>query len=103
MFNLQERNVSVYNVENRGKFIKARISSSKKNKDGTYSTSFWNAIFVGQAFDTTLSNKEKIKITSATIENKEFVDKDGNKRVNAEVVIFQFERQVPKFSNEEIF
>jgi len=83
---------TVWEVEDKGNFVKGRISTSEKNKEGKYVNSYWFATFVGKAKETalTLSTKDRIKIISGKISNTTTGEgKDKKSYVN--VTIFDFE------------
>jgi len=92
MFIIRDGYETVWSVEDKGNFVKGRISTSEKNKDGKYINSNWFATFVGKAKEPalTLSAKDRIKITSGKISNTTTGEgKDKKSFVN--VVIFDFE------------
>lgn len=92
MFIIRDGYATVWSVEDKGNFVRGRISTSEKNKDGKYINSNWFATFVGKAKESalTLSVKDRIKITSGKISNTTTGEgKDKKSFVN--VVIFDFE------------
>ena len=83
---------TVWEIEDKGNFVKGRISTSEKNKEGKYVNSYWFVTFVGKAKEPALalSAKDRIKITSGKISNTTIGEgKDKKSFVN--VVIFDFE------------
>lgn len=85
---------TVFKVEIADKRVKARISTSEKNKDGEYINSYWNAAFVGNAYDLakSLTDKDRIHINKCKITNEDYTTKDGEKRSWLQVTIFDFEK-----------
>ena len=85
---------TVFKVEVTDKRVKARISTSEKNKDGEYINSYWNAAFVGNAYDLakSLTDKDRIHINKCKITNEDYTTKDGEKRSWLQVTIFDFEK-----------
>lgn len=83
---------TVWSIEDKGNYVKGRISTSEKNKEGKYINSYWFATFVGKAKEPALalSAKDRIKIASGKISNTTTGEgKDKKSFVN--VVIFDFE------------
>lgn len=91
MFNITGKYVSVFEVEDKGKYCTANLSTSKKNNDNTYTNMYWKARFVGKAFDSAkkLKDKDKIEVTNGIIENN--YDKEKEK-LWVTVTIFEFEK-----------
>lgn len=86
-------------VEVKEKVVKASLSTSSKNQDGTYKYSNWNATFLGEtAFEKakTLKDKDRIKVTSGKIDIDE-VEKEGKKNRYTNLLIFNFEILESKF------
>ena len=81
--------MKVWSTENKGKYVKAQVSTSRKDKDGTYINSSWFANFVGQCVSDAenLSRGDSIKILSGNIENKK--TEDG--KIYTNMTIFAFE------------
>lgn len=92
MFNITAKYVSVFQPEDKGKFVQANLSTSKKNEDGTYKNMYWIAKFVGKAREAAsqLKDKDKIEIINGAIEN--FYDKDKDK-LYVNVTVFDFKMQ----------
>lgn len=92
---------TVFKVEVDERKVKARLSTSDKNKDGDYINSFWNAVFVGGAYDLakSLSDKDRIHINKCKISNEDYTTKDGDKRSWLQVTIFDFEKLEHSSSN----
>lgn len=91
MLNVTGKYVSVFEAEDKGNFVQANLSTSKKNKDGTYTNMYWRARFVGEAYEPAkeLVDKDKIHILRGAIENK--FDKEWD-RLYITVVIFRFKK-----------
>lgn len=91
----------VWKVEQKQNYTALQISTSDKQKDGTYKNSSWNARIVGKAKDIGIEKGDMIEIKSAKIES--IYDKANNKTwVN--VIIFDFEVQgskLPDWDNIE--
>lgn len=85
---------TVFKVEVADKRVKARISTSEKNKDGEYINSYWNAVFVGNAYDLakSLTDKDRIHINKCKITNEDYTTKNGEKHSWLQVTIFDFEK-----------
>lgn len=85
----------VWKVEPQSNYVKAQISTSRKNKSGEYENSSWFASFVGNCVDKAreLKRGDTIKITAGQIS---VTKKDDKSYTN--VVIFGFEE--PDFENE---
>lgn len=83
---------TVWSVEDKGNFVRGRISTSEKDKDGKYINSNWFVIFVGKAKEPALalSAKDRIKITSGKISNTT-TGEGEDKKSFVNVVIFDFE------------
>lgn len=83
---------TVWEVEDKGNFVKGRISTSEKNKEGKYVNSYWFVTFVGKAKESALalSTKDRIKITSGKISNTT-TGEGKNKKTYTNVTIFEFE------------
>lgn len=90
---------TVWSVEDKGNYVKGRISTSEKDKDGKYINSNWFVIFVGKAKEPALalSTKDRIKIISGKISNTT-TGEGENKKSFVNVVIFDFEN----LSNSQI-
>ena len=89
-FWINDAYATVWSVEDKGKYVNARIGSSDKKQDGTYENSSWFAKFLGQCKDdaTKLQEKDRIKILSSKISNVYNKD-EGKSYLN--MVIFKFE------------
>jgi hypothetical protein len=99
MFIIRDAYATVWSVEDKGNFVRGRISTSEKGKDGKYINSNWFVTFVGKAKEPALalSTKDRIKIISGKISNTTTGEgKDKKSFVN--VVIFDFEN----LSNSQI-
>lgn len=92
MFIIRDAYATVWSVEDKGNFVRGRISTSEKDKDGKYINSNWFVTFVGKAKEPALalSTRDRIKIISGKISNTTTGEgKDKKSFVN--VVIFDFE------------
>lgn len=95
MLNVGDRTskyVKIWDVEDKGNYVKGRIGSSSKDKEGNYKNSNWFATFVGQAKEKaeSLSKGDVIEITNGGVENIFSKEKE---REYLNVVIFDFEMQ----------
>jgi len=92
MFIIRDGYATVWSVEDKGNFVKGRISTSEKDKDGKYINSNWSAIFVGKAKEPALalSTKDRIKIISGKI-NKTTTGEGEDRKSFVNVIIFDFE------------
>jgi len=81
---------TLYNVEDMGKYVKARMQTSEKKQDGTWENSGWFVNFVGKAKDKVagLGDKSKIEVTSMKITN---VYNKEKKQSYLNVVVFDCE------------
>lgn len=91
MLNVTGKYVSVYDVEDKGNYVQAKLRTGRKNKDGSYTNMTWRARFVGNANEPAknLQDKERIEIVNGIIENS--FDANGKQWHN--VVIFDFKMQ----------
>ncbi len=91
MLNVTGKYVSVFEVEDKGNYVQANLSTSKKNKDGSYTNNYWKARFVGEAYQPAkeLISKDKIHILKGAIENH--YDKDWDK-LYVTVLVFRFKK-----------
>jgi len=93
MFLIDKGYATVWNVEDKGNYVRGRISTSEKDKrNDKYIYSNWLATFVGQAKDKALhlKQKDKIVIKSAKITNT--ISGEGeNKKTFLNVTIFDFD------------
>lgn len=92
MFRIENAYATVWSVEDKGNYVKGRISTSEKNKEGKYVNSNWFVTFVGKAKESALalSTKDRIKITSGKISNTT-TGEGKNKKTYTNVTIFEFE------------
>lgn len=88
MINIVETNGSIYRIQNKGNMVTARMSTGKKQKDGTWENMWWNVKFVGENKHkiTVHGDKTRIKITSGILEQNVVGDK-----TYTNVVIFDFD------------
>lgn len=93
MFNIGEgssKYVKVWSVDAKEKYVDAKVSTSTKQKDGTYENSNWIIRFVGNSVDKArmLGKGDVIEITSGGIKNTY----DKEKKVTYyNTVVFNFE------------
>lgn len=82
--------VKVWNVEDKGNFVKAKLQTSEKKQDGSYENSDWFAAFVGGAAQMAkgLSNGDQITITKGKLSNVYNKDK---KTSYLNMAVFDFE------------
>lgn len=82
--------VKVWNVEDKGNFVKAKLQTSEKKQDGSYENSDWFAAFVGNAASMarSLSNGDQITITKGKLSNVYNKDK---KVSYLNMAVFDFE------------
>ena len=92
MFIIRDAYATVWSVEDKGNFVRGRISTSEKDKDGKYINSNWFVVFVGKAKEPALalSTKDRIKIISGKISNTT-TGEGEDKKSFVNVVIFDFE------------
>jgi len=84
--------VYVFDIKDKGNYVLANLSTSKKNPDGTYDHMYWKgARFVGNAFEPakSLNDKDIIQINNGGVTNR--YDKSENK-LYVNVVVFDFEK-----------
>ena len=81
--------VKIWKIDPQPRYVKAQVSTSRKDKDGQYVNSSWFANFVGQCAGDAenLSRGDSIKVLSGNIENKK--TEDG--KIYTNVTIFAFE------------
>lgn len=91
MLNVTGKYVSVFEAEDKEKFVQANLSTSKKNQDGSYTNMYWKARFVGDAYEPAkaLVDKDKIHILRGAVENKFDKEKD---KLYVTIVIFSFKK-----------
>lgn len=82
--------VKIWSIEDKGKYAKAQVSSSQKNKEGQYENSSWNMNFVGKAKDKILmcDKGDTIEITQGGVSNSYNKEK---KETYYNLVVFDFE------------
>jgi len=84
--------MKVWSVEDKGKYVKGQVSTSKKNKDGTYENSSWFCSFVGAECAEKAKDLEKgdtIVVTSGTVSMVK--DKNDTKKSYVNMAIFAFD------------
>ena len=99
--NITGKYITVWQPEDKGKYVQANISTSKKNQDGGYQSMNWRARFVGKCKDTAaqLKDKDRIEITNGLIENN-YVKETKTLWVNVVVFDFELMDSKPKTDNE---
>lgn len=92
MLNITAKYVSIFKPEEKGKYVQANLSTSKKLQNGEYKNMYWIAHFVGDSFEKAkkLKDKDKIEITNGIIENTFDKEKD---KLYVNVTIFDFKMQ----------
>jgi hypothetical protein len=104
MLNVTKSYVKIWELEDNGKYIQAKVGSSRKDKrDGTWINSHWFARFVGKCADQAraLSKGDRIMITNGTVES---VYSKERQRAYTSLTIFEFEQeqQQPQWEEFEI-
>lgn len=91
MLNVSGKNITVYDVQEKEKFVSANLGSYKRDKDGNYTNMYWKARFVGEAKEkaTLLNERDKINITNGIIENS--FDKEKNTKWY-NIIVFNFNK-----------
>lgn len=92
MFNITGKYVSVFKPEDKGNYVQANLSTSKKNEDNSYKNMYWFAKFVGKSKEAALKLKDadKIEVLNGVIENSYDKVKD---KVYVNVTVFDFKMQ----------
>lgn len=91
MLNITKSYAKVWEIEDKGNYIQAKIGSSRKDKrDGSYINSNWYVRFVGSCKDLAkdLQKGDRIVIKNAIVEN--VYSKEHN-RSYLNVTVFDFE------------
>jgi len=89
-----ETYANVFDVKVLDKYVSAKLSTARKDKDGNLVNSSWNAKFIGDKNREAageLKNKDRIKIKSANISNESYTDKNGDNKYFVSVTVFEFE------------
>lgn len=83
---------NVFDVEDKGKYVKAHISTSRKDQNDEYINSNWFAYFFGKAKDkaAALEDKSRIFILQGGVTCEKFDDDDGDSKYFTSVKIFDF-------------
>lgn len=104
MLNIMENQwATVWNVEDKGNYVVARLSTARKDKqNNSWINSSWFARFVGNAVFKAkyLKDKDRIQLTNAAIEN--VYDKE-KKRSYLNLIVFDFDGFEQKQSVENSF
>src|SRR5665648_52670 len=93
MLNIGKSYAKIWEVEDKGNYIKAKIGTSRKDKrNDTYINSNWFAVFLGKCADQAkgLQKGDKIIIANGTVES--VYDKE-KQRAYTNVVVFEFEQE----------
>lgn len=103
MINFNNTYASTFSVEDKGTYVKARLSTSRKDQNGNYVNSYWNAMFFGKCKEEakSLTDKSRIHITSAGVSNEPYTDAEGEKKSYCSVKIFDFELLGSNTSSDE--
>ena len=102
MLNITKSYVKIWELEDNGKYIQAKVGSSRKDKrDGTWINSNWFARFVGKCADQArvLSKGDRIMITNGTVES---VYSKERQRAYTSLTIFEFEQEQQQPQWEEV-
>jgi hypothetical protein len=96
--NITGKYITVWNVEDKGNYIQANLSTGKKNKEGTYTNMSWRTRFVGKAKEKAkwLKDKDKIEIINGIVENT--YDKE-KKTTYVNVTVFDYHATQKEDSN----
>lgn len=94
MINFNNSYGSVFDVEDKGNYVKANFTTSRKDQNDKYVNSYWNAVFLGKAKDAAkeLTDKDRIHVTSGGITKEPYTNQDGKKVSYPSVKIFEFEK-----------
>lgn len=100
MLNVTGKFVKVWETEDKGRYVQAKLGTSRKDRrDDTYINSGWMARFVGDCVGLakTLTKGDKITITKGTIES--VYDKEKQKTWTT-LTVFEFEVDGQKQSQQ---
>ena len=105
MLNLNKSYGTVFKpeVNEKGNMVRARLSTSVKNKEtGKYTNSYWNVRFVGKCVDLAkqLKDRDRITILNGVVEN---VWDPGQKKTWLNVVVFDFAYNMHQSTSPEGF
>ena len=94
MINFNNSYGSVFKVEDKGNYVKADFSTSRKDQNGEYVNSYWKAIFLGNAKEAakSLTDRDRIHVTSGGVANEPYTNANGERRSFPSVKIFEFEK-----------
>lgn len=94
MINFNNSYGSVFDVEDKGNYVKANFTTSRKDQNDNYVNSYWNAVFLGKAKDAAkeLTDKDRIHVTSGGVTKEPYTNQDGKKVSYPSVKIFDFEK-----------
>lgn len=92
MINFIGTYANVFDVEDKGKYVKAHISTSRKDQNDEYINSNWFAYFFGKAKDkaANLEDKSRIFILQGGVTCEKFEDSEGENKYFTSVKIFDF-------------
>jgi hypothetical protein len=86
---------TIWSVEDKGKYSNVKLTTSKKNKDGTYQTDFSGFVrFIGTAHENAPSLKEKDHIKIGDIDVTQTYDKESQKTYTG-FALFSYEMSEP--------
>lgn len=92
MINFNSCYANVFQPEVKGNYVKANISTSRKDQNDEYVNSNWFAYFFGKAKDkaANLEDKSRIFIIQGGVTCEKFEDEDGEGKYYTNVKIFDF-------------
>ena len=85
---------TIFDVKVEDKRVKANFTTGDKQQDGSYKNSYWNAVFIGHAFEKakSLKDKDRITITKGKISNELYTPKNSDeKRTWLQITVFDYE------------
>lgn len=92
MINFSGTYANVFDVEDKGNYVKAHISTSRKDQNDEYINSNWFAYFFGKAKDKAvdLEDKDRIFIMQGGVTCEKYEDDEGESKYFTSVKIFDF-------------
>lgn len=91
---------NVFDVVVKDNYVRAKLSTSRKDKDGEYINSSWFATFLGNSLGIAkkLKDKDRIIVTNGMVTYEPMMDKNGimkddngKNRYGAKVLVFDME------------
>jgi len=85
---------NVFDVEIKDKYVKAKLSTSRRDQNDAYVNSSWFVKFVGKSVTDAknLEDRDRIKVTSGYVSNETYMPAGGDKPKSfASMTIFEFE------------